>query len=400
MKVFIVTGEPIPNGMAATNRIKCYAKAIKEGGVDCEVLVFRRTEAYGRKPMNEVGEGSFDQVPFRYVSSTPQRGSNVLIRRFNDRLDIHRTKEYLRRNLCKGDILFLFMGGYVELMLSFMKIAHRKGAFCVRDLCELPYGTGAETEKALCLRRITLEKQFPKLDGIISISDALLDLAKSNTPTSCKHIKVPIMVEYEHYVVENKPQAPKTPYIFHAGTLYQQKDGILGMIEAFGIAKSKTNLPIKYILTGDINKSSHSKELKQLIQKYRLEDSIEFVGYLNRIQIKDYLTYASLVISNRPKSQQDYYGFSTKVGEYLASATPLLMTNWGEAVNWLENGKSAYITEPEDTEALADMIVHVFKHPEESRKVGLSGQDVCRKCFDYHNWSKPLLNFFETIVKK
>ena len=47
MKIYIVTGEPFPNGMAATNRIKCYAKAIHEGGLECEVVVYRRTEVYG-----------------------------------------------------------------------------------------------------------------------------------------------------------------------------------------------------------------------------------------------------------------------------------------------------------------------------------------------------------------
>lgn len=39
MKVYILTGEPFPNGVAATNRIKCYAWAIKEGGLNCEVVI-------------------------------------------------------------------------------------------------------------------------------------------------------------------------------------------------------------------------------------------------------------------------------------------------------------------------------------------------------------------------
>lgn len=152
-------------------------------------------------------------------------------------------------------------------------------------------------------------------------------------------------------------------------------------------------------MTGDIRASSHPIDLRRLIDKYQIADSLVFVGYLNRDQIKEYLTHASLVISNRPKSKQDYNGFSTKVGEYLASGTPLIMTNWGEAVNWLENGKSAYITEPEDMEALAGVIVHVFSNPEESRKVGLAGQEVCRKCFDYRNWSKPLVEFLNSLGK-
>ena len=397
MKVYIVTKESFPNGMAATNRIKCYARAFHGGGLDCEVVVCGCTELDPSKIRNTIAQGFYEGVPFRYIGGTTTDTRPKYIRLIAQYLRLLKTVRYLHTNMKKGDVLFLFMGGKVKRMLRFMEVAKSKGAYCVRDLCELPYGTGAETREAIRMRKITLEKQFPKLDGIISISDALLNLAKSYTLPNCKHIKVPIMVEYEHYYIDKQPQLNGTPYIFHAGTLYQQKDGILGMIEAFGMAKQRLNSPIKYILTSSIEASSHPKEMRQLIEKYQLEDSLEFVGYLKRDQIKGYLANASLVISNRPRSQQDYYGFSTKVGEYLASGTPLLMTNWGEAVNWLENGKSAFITEPEDTEALADAIVRVFTHPEESRQIGLAGQTVCRKCFNYRNWSQPLADFMNQL---
>lgn len=399
MKVIILTGEPFPNGMAATNRIKCYARAIKEGGIECEVVIFRRTERYGSKPKNTIGQGLFEGIPFCYIGGTPLRGSNILIRQLNDRIDQWRTDRYLRHILNKGDVLFFFMGGYVQLMLRYMRTAQSKGAFCVRDLCELPFVTGAETKTAIRLRKVTLEKQFPRLDGIISISDALLNLAETHTLPTCKHIKVPIMVEYEHYCIIKKVSDTKVPYIFHAGTLYQQKDGILGMIEAFGMAKQRLQTPIKYILTGTVDASPHAKEIRWLINKYQLEDSIEFVGYLVREQIKEYLSKASLVISNRPKSKQDYYGFSTKVGEYLASGTPLITTNWGEAVNWLKDGESAYIIEPEDTNALANTIVQVFRNPDEALKIGRAGQQLCQRSFDYHVWSLPLVYFFKHLGK-
>lgn len=397
MKVYIVTKEPFPNGMAATNRIKCYARAIHEGGVDCEILIAGATES-GGIINNKEAHGFYEGIPFRYIGGTTTDTRKKYIRRFAQYLRIIKTERYLNHSIKAGDVVLLYMGGASERLLRMADVAHKKKAYCVRDLCELPYASLEESKRTSQLRTQLLESQYPIYDGIISISDALLQLAKRYANPNCKHIKVPIMVEYEHYGITKETNS-NTPFIFHAGTLYQRKDGILGMIEAFGMAKQRLKKPIKYVLTGSINNASHPKELQQLIEKYQLEDSIEFVGYLNRDQIKEYLTHASLVISNRPKSQQDFYGFSTKVGEYLASGTPLLMTNWGEAVNWLESGKSAYITEPEDTKALADAIVHVFTHSDESRKVGLAGQKVCRKCFDYRNWSKPLVEFLNSLGK-
>lgn len=396
MKVYVISGEPFPNGMAATNRIKCYARAFKEGGLGCEVLITRRTEYYGKPILNSEGKGFYEGVPYRYISEATLRSKNVFIRKLNDFFDRHRTKRYLLHNLKKGDVLFLFTGT-TKRNLLYINIARSKGAFCVRDLCELPYATVTETEETIRLRKESTEKQFPLFDGIISISDALFDFAKANTSSTCKHIKVPIMVEYEHYRMEDHSSEAEIPYIFHAGSLLQQKDGILGMIEAFGMAKQQLKVPIKYVLTGSIEASSHPVEIRKLIEQYHLEDSVEFVGYLFRDQVKEYLSRASLVISNRPKSQQDYYGFSTKVGEYLASGTPLITTRWGEAANWLKDGESAYIVEPENTEALANAIVRVFTNPEEAHRIGLAGQELCRRSFDYLNWSKPLVDFLNSL---
>lgn len=399
MKVILLTGEPFPNGMAATNRIKCYARAIQKEGVECEVVNFRRTEVYGKEPKNTEGEGLFNGIPFHFVGGTPQRGSNVLIRQLNDRLDILRTEKYLMQNLNKGDILFLYMGGYVKLMLRFMKAAHKKGAFCVRDLCEFPYGTGAETKKAVRLRKITIERQFPQLDGIISISDALLNLARRYTLPFCKHIKVPILVDFNQYNLSDKSSLAETPYIFHSGTLYQKKDGILGMIEAFGKAVGRLGFPVKFVITGVIEQSPHREEIHKLIAQYHLEDKIIFTGYLTEEQLKNYLLKASMVIINKYRTQQNNYCFSTKLGEYLAASKPVIITRVGEAKNWLKDKESAYFIEPENTEILAEAIVYVFTHPEESRNVGLKGQEVCRNCFDYQNWGQPLVEFMKQLGK-
>lgn len=396
MKVIVLTGEPIPNGMATSNRIKCFARAIKEGGLDCEVLVYRRTEVFRRKPRNIEGHGSFNEIPFHYIGDTPLRGKNLIFRLYIDRVDCWRTEKYLRRNLNPGDVVFFVMER-VELMLRFVKIAQRKGAFCVRDLCELPYGTGIETKLAVYLRNITFRKQLPNLDGIISISDSLLNLAKQYTPESCKHIKVPILVDYEHYCMSNGFTDAHAPYIFHSGTLYEQKDGILGMLEAFGKASKRLSTPILFESTGLLENSPHKEEIKKILKQYQIEDRVFFRGYLSNDELKEYLRKASLVIVNKYPTQQNRYCFSTKLGEYLAAAKPVIITNVGEAMNWLTDRDSAYVIEPNDVNVLAETIVHVFTHPLESINVGKGGQEVCRCCFDYRNWSLPLVLFFKQL---
>ena len=399
MKVFIVTGEGFPYGMAAVSRIKCYARAIVEGGIDCEVVVYRRTEIYGKKVKNTDVSGVYKNVPFRYTTKTTFRGKNRLIRHYVDKWDLRNAKHYICNNIKSGDVLFLYLGGPIEIAMQFMKIAHSNGAYCIRDLCELPYGTGEETQKAIRLRKKTIETQFPQLDGIISISDTLLNLSKTYASPFCKHIKVPILVDFDQYYLSDKSEDVDVPFIFHAGTLYEQKDGFISMLEAFGKAVQRLHKTVKFISTGNIKeaRAAEQTKIKKLIKQYQLENKVEFTGYISSEDLKNHLSYASIVIINKKRTQQNNYCFSTKLGEYMAAAKPVIITNVGEAMNWLEKGKNAYVIEPEDNDELADAIVHVFNCIDEARRIGLAGQEVCRRCFDYKAWSKPLVDYLNHL---
>ena len=171
MKVYIITNEPFPNGMAATNRIKCYAKALLSRKIECEILIFRRTENCNKKIYNTEKVGCIDGIPFQYMGSSPVRSNNTFIRKINDVIDKYKLKSYLKHNLNPGDIVFGYVGRDVKYIISIILLTHEKQAFFVRDLCELPYGTGVETMNTIKNRKIVLEKQFPLCDGIISISE-------------------------------------------------------------------------------------------------------------------------------------------------------------------------------------------------------------------------------------
>ena len=395
MKVYIVTKEGFPNGMAATNRIKCYARAIHEGGLECEVIICGSSEVSG-KARNTEAAGVYEGVPFRYIGGSAVDYRPKPIRLFSQFYKLIKTEFFLKSHLNKGDVVLLYLGQRVKLVLRFIRIIKKNGAYSVLDLCEYPYGT-RNNRNANHLRKLVFEKELPGVNGVISISDSLFELAKSKTPSSCSHVKIPIMVEYEHYYVEKSIPVSSFPYIFHAGTLSEQKDGVLGMIEAFGIANKILEKPVKYYLTGSLDSSPEASLIRDMIEKYELGGYVVFLGYLFRDQIKEYLKRASLVISNRPKSLQDYYGFSTKVGEYLASGTPFITTRWGEVVNWVVDSESAYIVEPENVNDLADAIVRVFRNPVEAQRIGIQGQEICKQCFDFRNWSSTLVGFIKSL---
>lgn len=397
MKVHIITQEPFPVGMAATNRIICYAKALLAEGVACEVIIYTRTEVYGRKPKNEEGLGVYEGIPFRYLGGTPLRGSNLFFRYWQDNRDKAKLLLYIEDEVKTGDVVFDYFGRNTNFLTRYViPSVHKAGAKYVRELCELPYGTGAENYKTRYYRKYCLNKEFPLVDGVVSISEALMELAKQYAPQA-KHIKVPILVDYAKFAMEDKSSETEVSYIFHSGTLYQQKDGFVDMVEAFGIANKFSSVPLQFFATGKLEGSLHEMEVRRLIDKYSLQNKLIFTGYLPNEELREYLVKASLVVINKLPTQQNKYCFSTKLGEYMAASKPIIITNIGEAMNWLTDGKDAAVVPPGNIELLAKKIESFVIDREAACRMGANASKTCKSAFDYKVHGPSLVDFFKSL---
>lgn len=395
MKVYIITREPFPNGMAATNRILCYAKGWLSKDIDCEVIIYTRTERKGEKPKNTQGSGSFEGVEFRYIKGTPFREKNTFLRKFNDYYDRIRLKKFLRKNLKSNDIVFAYNGTDIKSG-NIIRLVHSLGAKFAQEICELPFGTSAEDEKSKRNRNIFERKIMPKLDGVIAISDALVNYVSDKCSHSCTIVKVPILVDFERSRMNDRSEEADAPYIFHSGTLYQQKDGFLDMLEAFGkVARKQPD--VRFYSTGRLEGTTHESEIKKIIADYGIEDQVKFLGYLSNEEKKEYLSKARFVIINKLDTLQNRYCFSTKLGEYMAASKPIITTNIGEATNWLEHGRDSFIIQHNDLLILSQAIKHLFEDINLCHKLGHNAQVSCSNYFSIESNAKILKQFAQVV---
>lgn len=395
MNVFIITAVPFPFGMAPTNRIKCYAKALIEEGVNCKVLCFRRTELVS----NTQRDGTHEGVPYHYIGRKSIRPHNKILGILIDVFDHVHLLLFLLCHLQKNDIVFSY-GSTLHYGNMIIAVAHLKGGVFVRDLVEIPNVTSNDTLHQQHVRRAELERQFPRYDGVIAISSALKNMAEKHIGKSDSVLKIPILVDYDKYCLEDKSDEFETPFVFHSGTLSDQKDGFSGMIEAFGKAVRHINKTIHFISTGHLEQSPQKEKIKDLIQNYHLEDKLMFTGYLSDKELKNYLMKASLVIINKNRTEQNEYCFSTKLGEYMAAGKPVIITRMGEAVNWLTDKEDVLFVEPENTEQLSEAITELFSNKTLRKSIANNARITCKNSFDYHNYGRTIVNFFNNLINK
>ena len=385
MKVFIATSVSFPSGMAATNRIKCYAKGLIANGIECEVVT-----------TSSMGAGSpTDEIPYKrfckYNSTPRNRLLKVIINRYN----VLQQSIYLIRNLKKNDVV-LFFGIQKWIGLSYKVACLLKNAKLIEELCEIPYFNDSFKNKIK--RWIQIHLFFKIFDGFIPISEELSKLARKYGSRNSKILKVPILIDFsrlDNVNTFNNFHFSELPYIFYAGDISEHKDGIVSSIKAFMDASRKISFKIYYIIAGP--ESEDLKSILGLAKESQMEDKIIYSGNLSAEEVMVYLKNSMLFISNKNDNIQNRNGFSTKLGEVLISEVAIITTNVGEPNYYLKDGVSAYIVDFNRIDLISDKIVQAFANPTERKKIAEAGKLIAQKEFDCIYQGKRMSNFLKQI---
>lgn len=386
--------------MASVNRVHSYTQSFIELGVETRVIIPVATIPYDEKNItqNKIGEGFYKGVYFKYMSGIPLRSKNKWKRPIFDFFSRFKTIRYLLKECDKDTVLYVWAGGFCWYSLLIF-IGHIRGAKIFTELNELPYGTGRESKKTKLYRTVMLNFVFPHFDGIICISETLQNLVRRYNHKECNTLKVPILVDANINNSEVKQLAIKEPFIFHAGTLQEQKDGVVMMLKAF--AKAKRHVPdLKFFLTGNPNKSIDKDAIYHTISTNKLENDVVFLGYLDDEILKSYEKSCSLMIICKYDTLQNKYCFSTKLGEYLAFGKPVIITNIGEAVCYLKDGENAIVVDWRMLDDMADAICRLLSDKEFASHIGINGRNTCIEEFNYLKHGKRMIEYFKSKLQK
>lgn len=392
MKVYIVTQTKFPHGMAACRRIKCYSAGLTAAGIPCEVIVAKRTERFNENSLNQKSQGMDNGIPFRYMGDSPIRSRHFLRRRWDDFRDQFRTLRFLKQNCTSSDIILCY---FYSLPLSLMVLiaGFLTGAKTVLEVCELPF------EYQPLQRWLALHCFFPYWNGFLAISEALEQVVLKYKSSSASVILIPILVNPEEYhATSSIPETIRAckPFLLHTGSLWEIKDGILGILNAFALADRQLGGRLHYFFTGKAEDSPQSEMIQNLITENNLEGKVIFTGYLADEEIKSYQQNCFLTIINKYPNWKNTYCFSSKLAEYLVLGKPVIITRVGEAMHYL-NDENAYIVEPNRPDVIAQAIVNAYRNPAECERIGNAGRNVALTEFNCIRQAERLRDFFQSL---
>jgi glycosyltransferase involved in cell wall biosynthesis len=170
------------------------------------------------------------------------------------------------------------------------------------------------------------------------------------------------------------------------------KDGLENLIGAMALVNNKAE-NIRLQLVGAAPAADLAKLRKQ-VAALNLDSAITFLGKRPTDEIPFILRNSDLLVLARPNNKQAQAGFPTKLGEYLASGKPVVITTTGEIPKYLKDKESAYLSKPDDIHDFAERIIYALSD-KNAETIGKRGYQIANNYFNYRNYGKQFVEILQ-----
>ena len=368
---YLVSFEYSPN-TAPCNRVMAYVKALSELGVKTKVVFFIPDKTFSRFD-GELENIEFEYLWDKYYINIPR------LKKLSLRLYI---RQFIKR-LRFDDKVYVY--GFPELTVALSK--QKRGVQTYQERTEHP--DASFVTRLNSVNKINYLEACRQLSGNIVISQPLKQyFVEKGCQPDRVHV-VNMIVDSSRFYGLSKQDTE--PYIAYCGTASNNKDGVDELIKAFALVLTKHPEYKLYIIGPTPSKKQRFENL-ELVKKLCIDRNVVFYGKVLREDMPQLLKNAQILVLDRPDNLQAKYGFPTKLGEYLLTGNPVVVTKVGDIPLFLKDGESALITEPQKPQDFADKICWAIENPNEAQMIGEKGKLVAEKYFNYIIETQKLIN--------
>lgn len=345
-------------GSASSNRLLAYANIASEHGYEVEIVALLRLDLKNCTPN--------DGVTIKGL--LPCKIKSKIISKI---VSFFTTIWFLLTKISKLDKILLY--GSAEYLPFFVWLRRKQIYFEVTECPDL--------FKPKTYPWNYYVKLWKRVNGVFVISSNLKQyFVDYGVPSEKVHI-INMIVDTSRFdgVVRN-PKAEK--YIAYCGNVNKDsKDGVGDLIAAF--VKYHTVFPDrKLYIIGPIVSQEQKTEYEDYLKNANAIDSVVFTGSVSPTSIPQYFVDAEMLVLARPDNMQAKYGFPTKLGEYLLSGRPVVITDVGNISDFLVDGESAFIAEACNIMDISDKMITVSSNEDKAQTIGSIGQNIAMRAFN------------------
>jgi len=371
-----------PVGLAGTKKIHNLLSRLISLNKDIFVISYR---SKFRQPANGTNDNI---IPFVSIGNDLKLSNlfRIILYYFKGFKLISKRKKKDQKNIlyCIGQVNienFLFV--------SWAKLLRYKLVFDINE----DYSCFEDKVKAFSRFKIwtirqldTTTFQFATAITVVSthLRNKYLNLNKGNKK---KILLIPVTAQENHNPEKRLFNNPLR--VIYAGT-FDLKDGVNDIIQGFNMFNSSFQ-NARLILAG---KSDQQITYKEAYKQY---PNIIFKGYVPDAEFYVLLRDADVMCMCRTNSGFANAGFPFKLGEYLATANPVISTKASDISDYLTSD-DAYLIDFNSPQQISRALSDIVTNPEKARKTGLNGMKKYRKYFSPEINSKLLYDLLYSVA--
>lgn len=395
LNLAVICNFPFPYGMAATNRIISYSVGMVEEGHKIKIYIYRPTEKRVNI-INKKYKGNYKNINYEYPNKTTIRSSNKIVYAFELFLGIISISIKILHDSKKQKIThFIISSDWIIILSIFHLLSKFQKSKSIFIFDEYPKPIRKYLANDIPSYKKALYKRILKnFNGFISITENLNSYYQEIIKKRINYIIVPAIVETYRFNAIKKSNK-KEEYICYMGNLELQKDNVDNIIRAFKMINEK--FPKLYFKIFGKANSSQMKYLKTLIKELGLSEKILLLGNISRDSVPQILMDSKILVSSQPMTKRADGGFPTKLGEYLSTGVPVLLTDVGEISKYIHDKVNGFLVPPENPDLYADKLLYILNNYNIACEAAKKGKLLVNSEYSYKFQAKRIINFLMSI---
>jgi glycosyltransferase involved in cell wall biosynthesis len=322
---------------------------------------------------------------------------NLIIPKIKNALSLYRSLRKVRDTLKllhtqNPDMILILLDVSSFTLTPIINTAKISGIKIYHERTEYPFVVSSKSMIGRLNLYLYLNYVISRFDGIYVINKALVSYFEKLTENKVPIKIINMIVDPDRFKCNGDFKKDQDiHWITYCGGLDGDKDGVPILIESFSMISAQfPNFNLKLI--GSLQNEKTRKNLEAKVKELNLENRVFFTGSLKREEIPMQLCDSSILALARPSNKQAEGGFPTKLGEYLATGNPVVVTNVGEIGDFLKDRQNAFLAKPDSVEAFAFKLKEAILS-ETSAKIGTAGKKLVQNEFNYLTQAKELEKF-------
>ena len=337
---------------------------------------------------NNPKRGNYQGIDYQYLCNRTYKSKNSVTRILHVVADYIKLFWFSLNHVSKDSLSIIYSHRSAPVVLLWMSHLLKRSKM-IKEVNEHP-----ETfirKKNKIQEYLFLKLHFFLFHGYLVMTDQLMNFLSKDLGVKKPLLKVPMTVDIERFAKVNG-KYKESKEIVYAGQLDDKKDGINILLQAFKCIAPK-HPEYSLSLYGKAFSEQQMNRYLDLVKNLGVENKVKFHGLVDRETITERLLSASILVLPRPNSIQAQYGFPTKLGEYLATANPVIATSVGDIPKYLTDEINVFMIQPGDTLELSNKLDFVIQNYPYAKKIAQAGKSFAEEQFDLKNQARRIISF-------